>query len=210
MPEQIVYWVINWGYLAIFLLVFLQEIGMPNPFPNELLLMFSGYLSFKALLYLPFVILAAIAGDFIGTNILYFLFYGAGTIIMNKKPGWLPFSSKMIERLTAKISGGGLLNLYIFRLTPFTRGYTSVIAGLLQVKPRIFLPIALITAITWAMVWVVIGNLIGPSWNMFTGNIECFKYYLLAMLTIVAGIILILSYFRRREKTNEKVSIHNS
>ena len=106
MPEQVVYWVTNWGYLAIFLLVFFQEIGLPNPFPNELLLMFSGYLSFKGLLYLPFIVVAAVAADFIGTNILYFLFYSAGTIIMNKKPGWLPLSSKMIERLKAKISGG--------------------------------------------------------------------------------------------------------
>ncbi|MGC1389947.1 MAG: DedA family protein [Bacteroidales bacterium] len=210
MPEQVVYWVTNWGYLAIFLLVFLQEIGMPNPFPNELLLIFSGYLSFKGLLYFPFVVMAAVAADFIGTNILYFLFYSAGTFIMKKKPGWLPMSSKMIEKLTTKISGGGLLNIYIFRLTPFTRGYTSVIAGLLQVKPKVFLLIAIITAITWATVWAVIGNLIGPSWNMFTGNIECFKYYLLTMLTIVVCIILVISNFRKKEKNKEKVSINNS
>jgi membrane protein DedA with SNARE-associated domain len=210
MPEQIVYWVTNWGYLAIFLLVFLQEIGMPNPFPNELLLVFSGYLSFKGLLYLPFVVLAAVAADFIGTNILYILFYNAGTFILRKKPGWLPLSSKTIERLTTKISSGGHLNMYIFRVTPFTRGYTSVIAGLIHVKPKVFLPIAIITAITWATVWVVMGNLIGPFWNMFSGNIECFKYYLLLMLTIVVCIILAISYFRKKEKNKEKVSIHNS
>jgi len=82
---------------------------------------------------------AAVAADFIGDKYPVFSFYSAGTIIMNKKPGWLPLSSKMIERLKAKISGGGLLNIYIFRLTPFTRGYISVIAGLLQLKPKIFL-----------------------------------------------------------------------
>ncbi len=47
MPEDVVYYVTRYGYLAIFILVFLQEIGMPNPFPNELLLIFSGYLTFK-------------------------------------------------------------------------------------------------------------------------------------------------------------------
>jgi len=37
----------------------------------------------------------------------------------------------------------------------------------------------------------------------FIGNIEDFKYYLLAMLAIVAGIILIISYFRKKEKARK-------
>ena len=71
MPEEVVIFITRYGYMAIFILVFLQEIGMPNPIPNELVLMFSGYLSFKGLLYLPFVIFTVISADFIGTNILY-------------------------------------------------------------------------------------------------------------------------------------------
>jgi Uncharacterized membrane-associated protein len=102
MPEEVVFYVTKYGYLAIFILVFLQEIGMPNPFPNELLLIFSGYLSFKGLLFLPFVILTVLSADFIGTNILYFLFYNAGTFIMKKKPRWFPLSSGMIDRLSSK------------------------------------------------------------------------------------------------------------
>ena len=108
---------------------------MPNPVPNELLLMFSGYLSFKGLLFLPYVVITALSADFIGTNILYFLFYNTGTFIIQRKPRWFPLSSRTIERLTTRISRGGQLSIFIFRLTPFTRGYTSVITGLLQVKP---------------------------------------------------------------------------
>src|SRR5664280_3781710 len=99
MPEQVVYWVTNWGYLAIFFLVFFQEIGMPNPLPNELLLIFSGYLSFKGLLFFPFVLLTAISADFIGTNILYFLFFNTGSYIIREKPRWIPLSSDTIDRL---------------------------------------------------------------------------------------------------------------
>lgn len=74
MPEEVVNFIIGYGYLAIFILVFLQEIGMPNPVPNELLLIFSGYLSFKGFLFFPVTLLTVITADFIGTNILYFLF----------------------------------------------------------------------------------------------------------------------------------------
>ena len=202
MPEEVVYYVTRYGYLAIFILVFLQETGMPNPFPNELLLMFSGYLSFKGLLYLPFIILTVISADFIGTIILYFLFYNAGTLIMKKKPKWFPLSTRMIEKLTSKISKGGKLSIYIFRLTPFTRGYTSVITGLLQIKPKIFLPLALISAITWATVYVVIGHLIGPSWHLFTRNIDSLKYIMLGILVVVLCVFLIV--YLNRGKENHK------
>lgn len=202
MPEEVVSYVISYGYLAIFIMVFLQEIGMPNPFPNEILLMFAGYLSFKGLLFLPFVVLTAISADFLGTNILYFLFYNAGTFILQRKPKWIPLSGRMIDRLTARISHGGRLTIFIFRITPFTRGYASVITGLLRERPDIFLPIAFISAGIWSMTYVIAGNLIGPSWNLFTQNIGSFKYL---MLAILAAMICLFSVFLKTEKEKKSM-----
>lgn len=210
MPEEVVYYVTRYGYLAIFILVFLQETGMPNPFPNELLLMFSGYLSFKGLLYLPFILLTVISADFIGTILLYFIFYNAGTLIIKKKPKWFPLSTRMIEKLTTRISKGGQLSIYIFRLTPFTRGYTSVITGLLHVKPKIFLPLALISAITWATIYVVIGHLIGPSWHLVTRNIDILKYIMFGILVVVLCVFLLVYLNRKREERKENAHINNS
>jgi membrane protein DedA with SNARE-associated domain len=207
MPEELVQYVTHYGYLAIFILVFLQEIGMPNPFPNELLLMFSGYLSFKGLLFLPFVIITAFLADFVGTNILYFAFYSTGAVILKNKPRWFPLSESMINKLTAKISRGGQLSIYIFRLTPFTRGYASVITGLLQVKPKIFLPIAIVSAITWASVYVVAGNLIGPSWERFASHFEDFKWILLVFASLVLATIL---FAKLRSKRAKKQSVSDN
>lgn len=198
MPEEVVYYVTRYGYLAIFVLVFLQEIGFPNPVPNELLLLFSGYLSFKGLLFLPYAILTAVAADVIGTNILYFLFYSTGTFILTKKPKWFPLSVRMINNLSSKISSGGQLSIFFFRLTPFTRGYASVIAGLLQVKPGIFIPIALFSAVTWASVYIVIGYLIGPSWNIFIQNILRFKYTLAIVLILLLFAVFLIYFYRMR------------
>jgi membrane protein DedA with SNARE-associated domain len=200
MPEEVVYYITGYGYLAIFILVFIQEIGMPNPFPNELLLIFAGYLSFKGFLFFPFALLTVVSADFIGTNILYFLFFKAGSYIIRKKPKWIPLSLGTIDRLTTKLSKGGRLNMFIFRLTPFTRGYTSVIAGLLHVKPNIFLPIALFSATTWAGVYVLTGYLIGPYWDLLIQHIDRFKFIMLATLVTILCVMLIV-YFLRRKRT---------
>jgi membrane protein DedA with SNARE-associated domain len=210
MADEIILYITKYGYLAIFILVFLQETGMPNPFPNELLLIFSGYLSFRGILFLPFVVLTAICADLIGTGILYFLFYSTGTLIIQKKPKWLPISSKMIEQLSIKISKGGMLGIFIFRLTPFTRGYASVITGLLQVKPRVFLPVALLSAVTWATGYVLIGHLIGPSWNYFIESIGSFKYIMLALLALILGMVLLIYYNSKRENPKAETGIKNS
>lgn len=204
MPEDVVFYVTNYGYLAIFLMVFLQETGMPNPFPNELLLMFSGYLSFKQLLFMPYVILTALAADFIGTNILYFLFYYSGNVILQKKPKWLPLSERMIDKLSTKISKGGKMNIYFFRLTPFTRGYTSVIAGLLQVKPKDFLPIAFISGLIWSTIYVFTGYIIGPSWDHFTEGIGSFKYVMLTILVLILIIVVLFNFYWKKGKNRVK------
>jgi len=210
MPEEVVYYVIRSGYIAIFVLIFLQEIGMPNPFPNELILIFSGYLSFKGLLFLPFVILTAISADFIGTNILYFLFFYTGTFILKRKPRWFPLSDRIIERLTTKISTGGLLSIFIFRVTPFTRGYASVITGLLRIRPKVFLPVAFISATTWASVYVVIGHLIGPSWEMFTASIGNLKHILLFVMGTTICILLTILWGKYRTRNKIKHNNDNS
>jgi membrane protein DedA with SNARE-associated domain len=193
MPENVVFYVTRYGYLAIFILVFLQEVGLPNPFPNELLLIFSGYLTFSKILFLPMVILTALSADFVAANILYLMFYKAGAFVLQKKPRWIPLSADMIDRLSAKISKEGNVSIFIFRVTPFTRGYTSVISGLIHIKPKIYLPIVVFSGITWAAFWVISGYLIGPFWNQIEQLTGEFKIFMLIVL-VVAITIVILSY----------------
>jgi membrane protein DedA with SNARE-associated domain len=44
MPPELILYITKYGYIAIFVLIFLQEIGAPNPIPNEFVLLYSGYL----------------------------------------------------------------------------------------------------------------------------------------------------------------------
>jgi membrane protein DedA with SNARE-associated domain len=209
MSQEVVHYLMNYGYFAIFVLVFLQEIGMPNPVPNELLLIFSGYLTFRGILFFPLVLLTAVAADFIGTNILYFIFYYAGTGILARKPKWLPISEKTLHNLSDKLSSGRNINIFIFRLTPFTRGYTSVLTGLFRIRPGVFLPIALFSALTWASVYVIVGYLAGPSWNLFSQYLGNFKYIMVAFLVIVVSAVIVTKTLKKRGN-GEKVSVNES
>ena len=129
---------------------------------------------------------------------------------MKKKPKWIPLSVRTLDRITAKIATGGNFSLYIFRLTPFTRGYTSVIAGLLRIKPEVYLPVVLITAFTWAAVYIIIGKLIGPSWDLFSENINNFKYYMILTLAIISGMVFLVFFIRKKGKNKRNISMNIS
>jgi membrane protein DedA with SNARE-associated domain len=198
MPPELIVFISHYGYLAIFLVVIAQEMGIPNPVPNELVLMFSGFLVFKGILSLPIVILVTVLADFIGTNVLYFAFYYFGAYLLKHKPRWLPISQKTIDKLSARISSGGQWAIYVGRITPLIRGYTSVITGLLQIKPRIFIPIAVISATTWSLVCVILGRILGPYFNYSVSGMGNVKYIILIAISTVIVIIFLVKLIQKR------------
>ncbi|MEK7651547.1 MAG: DedA family protein [Patescibacteria group bacterium] len=197
MPPELVSFIGEYGYAAIFLLVFLQEIGVPNPVPNELVLLFSGYLASTGVLQFPLVFLSAVSADFIGTSLLYSVFYFSGQYILDHKPRWLPISHSNIDRLSGKISRRGRWGIFLGRLVPYLRGYVSVAAGLLQIKPNVFLTSVIVSALIWSGGYVFAGKLMGPYWDRFTDAIGGINIALLAIIGIIIAVYL-FRYFRQK------------
>jgi membrane protein DedA with SNARE-associated domain len=163
--SDLIHFITQYGYTAIFGLIFLQEIGIPNPVSNEFVLLFAGYLAYTGALSLPWVILTAVAADFIGTTVLYIIFYLFGHLLLEKKPRWLPIKKETIERLQRIISRRDKWGIYLGRLVPYVRGYTSIAAGLLQISAKNYLLMVLLSAFTWSGGYVIAGRAIGPHWE---------------------------------------------
>jgi membrane-associated protein len=160
MAESIAGYIITYGYFAIFGIVLLQELGMPG-LPNELVLLYFGYLSHKTGLSYPLLILLVVMADIAGSFILYLLFYHAGSFLTRIKPKWFRLPAKKMSLLGQKIvTGKGGRNIFIAKLTPFIRSYLPVVAGILQVQPVLYGRIILLTAIIWSGGWVTVGWLI--------------------------------------------------
>lgn len=193
MPPELSGYISHYGYLAVFSLVFLQEIGIPNPVPNELVLLFSGYLASIGTLSLPLIFLTVVAADFLGTGLLYFVFYFFGKVILEKKPRWIPIHKGHIERLSAFISKRDWWGIYLGRLIPYLRGYTSIAAGFLQLKPKVFLTMVLLSAVTWSGGYVIAGKIMGPYWQVVADQIGGMS----RLIYIILGALLII-YFSRQ------------
>lgn len=162
MSPELTAYIDKYGYIAIFSLVFLQEIGVPNPIPNELVLLFSGYLTSIQKLDFMTVLITVIAADTLGTSLLYILFYYFGQLVLQKWPRCIATSK--LAYLTTMVANKNPWPIYLGRLIPFMRGYTSVAAGLLHIPPGIFLPAVLLSALTWGGGYIIAGRLLGYTY----------------------------------------------
>lgn len=195
--------IVHYGYVAIFLFVFLQELGVPNPTTNELVLLFSGYLTYTGVFSFTKVILVAVTADFMGTAILYFTFYALSkNYIFSNTPRWLEKLAAKLENLKQRINEGKKWGIFVGRLTPFLRGYISVAAGTLQIKPKAFLSTVLLSALTWSGGLVLTGRLLGPYWHELAEKMGTIEFMALVLILIVA-LIFTGKYIARRELHKE-------
>lgn len=205
MPPEFVQYINHYGYLAIFVLILIQEIGIPTPLPNEILMLFSGYLAFSGTLKLYLVLLTIVSADVLGANILYTIFYFFGPYIIQHKPKWFPLSTQKIDNISKKIANGGLWTVFIGRITPLIRGYISVIVGLLHIEPKKYVPITLVTAALVTGTYVTIGYVLGPLWPVFAGKLNSIKYVILIVVLLIAC-IFIIRYFRRKKAATKNIA----
>jgi len=172
--SELVIYIERYGYIIIFLCVFLQEIGVPNPITNELVLLFCGFLAYENILNIFKVFLVSVAGDLIGTCLLYAVFYFFSKWLILHGPGWLHLNGKKMQKLKVKISRKGFPAIITGRMIPFIRGYISVAAGILRIKPRIYLPSVIFSALIWSGGLVMFGMFFGH----YLESVFHFKQYL--------------------------------
>ena len=204
MPAEIASTLSQYGYWAIFFLIFLQEIGFPSPIPNEIVLLFSGYLAFMGVLYFPVIIIVALIADFLAGSALFFAFYFCGHFILSNIPKWIPFPSKKIEKISERIKTQGHSSVFVGRLTPFIRGYVSVISGLFRLSPKKYGTILISTASIWSSAYVLVGFLIGPYWVYLTkkdtSEVGFYITLITSIIIIVVAAFLLVKKFLIRPK----------
>lgn len=211
MSNELINNIIEYGYLAIFVLIFLQEVGFPSPIPNEFILIFSGYMSFMGYMNLPFTILAAAGGDLFAGFLIYFIFHFFGKVILQRKPKWIPISTPKLNEISQRIENKGITFVFLGRLTPFVRGYIAVISGLLQFSFKKFGLVMGITSPLWASFYIITGYFFGPYWETTLksylpenwGLISISIYTVLIILFILKKRITIPNIFKINQLNNE-------
>src|ERR1044071_694966 len=136
MEQQVLAWITEYGYVAIFSLLVLGIVGLPVP--DETLLTFTGYLVFKNTLSLPLAYGSALAGSICGITISYWLGRTFGLKLIHRYGRYLPIRESHQQKAHSFFEGAGRWSLTFGYFVPGVRHFTAYAAGMSDLEPPRF------------------------------------------------------------------------
>jgi len=180
----------TYGYVAILLGTFIE---------GETVLIAGGFLAHRGYLELPWVIAAAFMGTLAADQLYFFLGRKKGLPYLRKRPTWQRKAERVFD-LLSKYQFWIILGfrfLYGFRIvTPFLIGASGF-------APVRFVALNVIGAAVWAVIFGILGYLLGPAFELFLK--EAKRYELIVVLAIIMiGLVFWVAHFHRERKNRAK------
>src|SRR5664279_2278298 len=170
MEQQVLAWITQYGYLAIFSLLVLGIVGLPVP--DETLLTFTGYLVFKGHLSPPLAFLSAFAGSACGITLSYILGRTFGLTLIHRYGRYLRITEDHVEKAHTWFRRAGHWSLTIGYFIPGVRHFTAYAAGMSDLEYPVFALFAYCGAALWAGAFIALGYLLGERWKAVQANIH--------------------------------------
>jgi membrane protein DedA with SNARE-associated domain len=176
----------SWGYVAIFAVVLLGNLGLPVP--EESVLTISGYLCWQGHLRFTPVLIIAVVSAVVGDNMAYWLGRRYGQRILNRLAASAP---ERIERMRQFVVRYGMLAVFAARFIAGLRFMAGPLAGSTGLPPMRFFVANLLGALIYVPTILALGYGVGyglgdriEGLRRAAGNTERVVVILLAMLAI--------------------------
>lgn len=193
MEEAFFGFISQFGYVAVSVLIFLENIF--PPIPSELILPLSGFLVTKTSMTLPLVIVAATVGSVVGAYILY----GIGRLLSQErlegffdtKPmRMLGFHSDDVAKAIDWFDRKGQITVLICRCIPVVRSLISIPAGTAKMNMALFAVYTLVGSLVWNTILCTLGFWAGDAWEQITAQAEWFSSVVKIGIIVVAVIVV--------------------
>ena len=185
-------------YLLLFLIVGIEEAGVPLPAPSDIVIAAYGYRAREDLAALAIVVLVCAAASTAGTLVPYALTWRFGEGIALRMAGWLEIDRATVKRWESRIKRGGFRAVLLGRLVPGARVVMSLLAGTSKIPIYEFSPAVFIAAAVYWSIWVLVGVTVGPAFRRIAG---AYISYWLLLLPIAFILYLVFRYVRARRRS---------
>lgn len=155
--------VVHQALIAPFLLLFIEESGIPLPVPGDVYLAFTGYQISKGAIpyWLAFLILLlSVLG---GSSILYYVSAKWGKNIVKKLGIYMHVDQKKLDEIEKDFKKYGIFLIIFGRHIPGFRIPITIFSGISGVPYRTFLLGTFISVVFWIAFYLALGAKLGKT-----------------------------------------------
>ena len=146
----------SWGYVAIFVIVVLGNVGLPVP--EETVLTIGGYLAWQGQLRFWLVALVGVVSAMAGDNLGYWLGRRHGQRVLARLMATAP---GRVEKMQRFVRDHGALSVFVARFVTGLRFMAGPLAGSTGLSPGRFFIANLLGAVVYVPIIVGVGYAVG-------------------------------------------------
>lgn len=186
--EAAIAWIHRYDYFAIFSLLMLGIVGLP--IPDETLLLYVGYLSFKGDLSAPLSLVSAAMGSASGITISYSFGRLFGPRVPTTLGSWLHLNETRYIAAQRWVSRWGQYALLIAYFVPGLRHLSAIAVGASGLRYPTFATYAYTGAVVWSATFITTGYVLGEEWVASSAKLhQMFRWIGVSVLLVVGGTI---------------------
>ncbi len=194
--DFIVHFLLDWGYIALFICMALENMNIP--IPSEIILGFAGFLVSQHIFdFTTATIVATIAG-LVGSLLSYYMGLKGGRNLMLRHTAKGGLGAKKLSLAKNWFEKYGGLAVFTGRLLPGIRTFISLPAGIAKYPLKKFIIYTLLGTIPWTIFLIYMGDFLGENWTLLID----YKLEIGVTCCVLAAIAGALFYiFHKQNKT---------
>src|SRR5260370_4256667 len=175
---------------GLFVVIYLEELGVPLPAPGEAAIAYGGSLTTTGAIPYPLAYIAVVAGAVLGSACNLPITRRYGRPFIRRYGRYIGLTEHKLNRAERAFVRWGPWTIIIGRHIPGMRIVISALSGILNVPYRVFIPCVLFSATIWAAIFLEVGRRIGPRVLDLFGSLPA---YLLPCL--VFGFVFLVFWY---------------
>jgi membrane protein DedA with SNARE-associated domain len=191
--------IVRHGYIAILIIMIIEEAGVPSPIPGDGLLLSAGVLASMGRLSFAESLGTVVLGALVGASVLYWVARRGGRGLVHRYGKWIRLEERRLDQLHSLFDRLGPAGPGVVRLIPGLRIYTSALAGLADISYPIFLFNVTWACFVWGLVFMLLGYFFGFNWHHLLHLSQ--RATILSLLVVSVAVLGYLSlHFRSRRQ----------
>lgn len=190
----------TFGYLAVFLFIAIENLGVP--FPGETMLVVAAVYASQSKLQIPFVILACILGSVVGSTAGYTIGWHGGRGLIRRYGHYVRVSEKTLAPAERYFQRFGSATVFFGRFLAVLRAWAAFLAGMNKMPVPIFLIYNTAGAVIWSIVFGLLGFYLGKNKSQLQGVLTALGTggVVIIVLLVLIGIFFYIRHRRARAR----------